>query len=68
MKRGQDDRNCLFLNQSVKNQKLKNISKNQLPKLISRGDVGIFFFNFTSKKDYTSISLLEIEVERVEIL
>ena len=39
--RDQKRKICPFLNQSIKSQKLYNISKNKLPKLIRRGDIGI---------------------------
>ena len=35
-------KNCLFLNQSIKNQDLCNISKNQSPKSVRRGDMEEF--------------------------
>ena len=38
--RAQKLKNCLFLNQSIENLKLYNISENQPLKLIKRGDMG----------------------------
>ena len=47
--KGQKQKIYLFFNQSIKNQKLYNISENKPPKSITRGDMGLPPF-LTSKK------------------
>ena len=56
MLRGQNRKICPFLSQSIKNQKLHYISKNQPSKSIRRGDVGFSLF-LPQKCCSSSISL-----------
>ena len=59
---GQKRKICLFLSQLMENQKLYNISENQSPKAIRRGDMGIPPF-LISKKCCSALSSLHIGLE-----
>ena len=60
MLRGQNRKSCFFLNQLIKNLKLHNISKNQVPGSIKRGGIRDFP-HFDLKKNCSSQSSHQIE-------
>ena len=60
--RGQKSKICPFFDQSIENQKLYNISENQSPKSIRRGDMGFLPFLTSKKCCSSSISPFQIEL------